>query len=477
MKISFYISFLLLFSSAHAQVVIDSVTVNTANQAVITWQPSTDSRTVNYKLYDPTNLNTVIATVPAAQTTYTYSASKAGTKSESFRVAAVDAMDNPFEGFSSIQNTIYLSATVDQCNASASLSWNTYINWPDGVKTYEIWMSKNGASSQLLSSSTNTAFTASALLDGVNYEFHIRTVSGNGLKTSTSNKLKITGSFKKAPSFVYLSTASVLSPSEVEVKWIPDSASTTLNYTIWAGTDGQNFSEVKKVSMEFQKNNLTVVGGLNTAKSYYIRVQTETTCPNTSLESNGGKTIRLTANKDGENINILSWDSYETWDKGVGTYTLYRIVGNTETSLATLGSGTYSYTDNDPLISNTEDVICYYLEAEESAVNQYKVREKSISNMACASKEARIYVPEAFSPDGSNPLFRPVMLSVQQESYSLKIFNRFGQLVFQTTDVNEGWNGKMSNNDVSTGIYVYLISVRDSNGKPVQKQGTVAVVK
>jgi gliding motility-associated-like protein len=60
---------------------------------------------------------------------------------------------------------------------------------------------------------------------------------------------------------------------------------------------------------------------------------------------------------------------------------------------------------------------------------------------------------------------------------SFKIFNRWGQLVYETTNINEGWNGQFNGKPQPMGVYVYAIDATTSTGKKFVKQGNVTLVR
>jgi gliding motility-associated-like protein len=70
---------------------------------------------------------------------------------------------------------------------------------------------------------------------------------------------------------------------------------------------------------------------------------------------------------------------------------------------------------------------------------------------------ANVWVPNVFSPngDGKNEIFTAVGDNLT--GFSLKVFNRWGNLLFETTSINNGWNGTYKGSKVSSGTYVYLI--------------------
>lgn len=72
-----------------------------------------------------------------------------------------------------------------------------------------------------------------------------------------------------------------------------------------------------------------------------------------------------------------------------------------------------------------------------------------------------IQIPNAFTPnsDSKNDIFKPI-INCSAISYSLLIVNRYGQIIFQTNDQNQGWNGLFKNWEEEIGVYYYLIKVK-----------------
>ncbi|MEX2595297.1 MAG: gliding motility-associated C-terminal domain-containing protein [Salibacteraceae bacterium] len=77
------------------------------------------------------------------------------------------------------------------------------------------------------------------------------------------------------------------------------------------------------------------------------------------------------------------------------------------------------------------------------------------------------YIPNAFTPnqDGYNDIWLPEVFV--HDTYHLKIYNRWGNLVFETKDVHNGWNGHIRNNgkECPLGVYTYDIYITDHHGK------------
>ena len=91
----------------------------------------------------------------------------------------------------------------------------------------------------------------------------------------------------------------------------------------------------------------------------------------------------------------------------------------------------------------------------------------------------KVYVPTGFTPnqDGKNDLFK--VLGVETvTSFSLRIFNRWGEVVFETSDKSKGWDGKFRGVDIPTGVFVYVLKYSDINSPdPQHAKGTFVLVR
>lgn len=89
-----------------------------------------------------------------------------------------------------------------------------------------------------------------------------------------------------------------------------------------------------------------------------------------------------------------------------------------------------------------------------------------------------LYIPNAFSPNGNgrNELFIPVYTGSEDlYNYSLAIYNRWGQEIFYTEEINRGWNGIYNGALVKSGVYVYKLRYRGKVNK-IEKIGHVSVL-
>lgn len=163
----------------------------------------------------------------------------------------------------------------------------------------------------------------------------------------------------------------------------------------------------------------------------------------------------------GEGYNHLSWE-YTDDPPCAYDVTAYRLyfsptASGTPTEIARFdGRNDTSYNH----FTESSLTGCYYITAIDSFEN-----ESAPSVRLCLDECSNYVLPNVFSPnsDGINDLFQPLMTSYV-ERVDMKIFNRWGLLVFETEDPRINWDGKISgtNKLVSPGVYYYICDVYEN---------------
>jgi gliding motility-associated-like protein len=89
-----------------------------------------------------------------------------------------------------------------------------------------------------------------------------------------------------------------------------------------------------------------------------------------------------------------------------------------------------------------------------------------------------IYVPTAFSPnrDGKNDVLYLNVKGVKEFSY-WRIYNRWGQLVFQTNDISAGWDGRFQGNEPIGGVYTFQLLGTTERGKIIHQEGSILLLR
>jgi len=115
-------------------------------------------------------------------------------------------------------------------------------------------------------------------------------------------------------------------------------------------------------------------------------------------------------------------------------------------------------------ISNPQTV---YIKGNNELTDCYSYTTFEISVFNCPP-----FIPDGFSPngDGINDIFNIAGLYNIFTEFNLEVYNRWGQLVFESDQNSNPWNGRLFNNKelVPVGIYFYILNLNDINFKPVQ---------
>jgi gliding motility-associated-like protein len=87
-------------------------------------------------------------------------------------------------------------------------------------------------------------------------------------------------------------------------------------------------------------------------------------------------------------------------------------------------------------------------------------------------------MPTGFTPnnDGKNDLIKPIFFG-HVVKYKFWIYNRWGQLIFETTDLDKGWNGLYKGEDQSSGVFVWVCSYQLEGNPEKREKGTFVLIR
>jgi gliding motility-associated-like protein len=88
-----------------------------------------------------------------------------------------------------------------------------------------------------------------------------------------------------------------------------------------------------------------------------------------------------------------------------------------------------------------------------------------------------IFVPNVFSPNNDNKNNELKVYGRYIASFELHIFNQWGQRIITLTDQNQGWDGKFRGSPQPVGVYVYVLKATMTDGRKVNKKGSITLVR
>ncbi|MFT2008801.1 gliding motility-associated C-terminal domain-containing protein [Pontibacter sp. 13R65] len=207
---------------------------------------------------------------------------------------------------------------------------------------------------------------------------------------------------------------------------------------------------------------------LSAPAAYCYQATYTNDCKAVSSLSNTTCPMLLTVREQGEAVTTLRWSAYSEFRGGVGRYEVEVLDSDFQVLASYPVSGT-SYTDNNAYDSPR---LRYRIKATSRTGNQF-----SYSNYLEVVQPLKLFVPSAFSPnnDGLNDVF--TVKGKFYENYSIKIYNRSGQVVYQSIEPTEGWDGTYQGQSQPAGAYVYEIQLTTLDGEKKDRKGTVTLIR
>jgi len=458
--------------------VLDSVSVDASGMVWIGWRSSPASDAFGYIVFRQTGMIwDTLAVVPGSETTF-YNDLDSDPFAQSWRycVAALDHCGNSSAdmGIPQAQQTIFFFEPVfDVCNDEIRLNWSPYTNLPSGLSGYTVFVSEdNGGFYPLAQTpSSQLNYTFNEPIDNVKYAFYIRAIGNDGQHTSSSPIRQLSVRKPRQPDFAYMRYVSVFENRYISMLFHPDTAAVVEGYRLERSSGPEGPWQVIKGIGPGQAATLMIDTAVNVSKNiYYYRITVIDSCGSIALSSNPCCNILL-RNPTGTE---LEWNIYESWSNGIDYYEVYRMTETDSTLVATLGPSETSWADPD---LNLETGARYLVRAVEAPGNPFLFLEQSLSNIVTIDPEFKLHMPNAFTPfRENNTTFKPIMVAYDANDYYFAIFNRFGQMIFETTSPVTGWDGKHKMNKAPSGVYVYFIRVLTLAGKYIEQRGMIVLL-
>ncbi|MBS1935647.1 MAG: gliding motility-associated C-terminal domain-containing protein, partial [Bacteroidetes bacterium] len=113
-----------------------------------------------------------------------------------------------------------------------------------------------------------------------------------------------------------------------------------------------------------------------------------------------------------------------------------------------------------------------------NAVSVYGCLLRDTVNVVVENCLNKIIMPTAFTPndDGVNDIIKPKIFGALKK-YEFSIYNRWGQLIFHTTNPDSGWNGKFNGASQNTGAFVWMCRYRFTGDNEKMQKGNFVLIK
>jgi gliding motility-associated-like protein len=162
-----------------------------------------------------------------------------------------------------------------------------------------------------------------------------------------------------------------------------------------------------------------------------------------------------------------------TWN-AIATATGYEVSTNNGASFQVPSSGTTGTTHT---ISGLQPLQSVSIIVRALGTPACRNSEPSAIIPATALGTNQVFVPNVFTPNGDGRNDVLYVYGNYITSMKFQVFNQWGELIFQSTDKNIGWNGSYKNRFQPVGVYAYTLVVVLNDGTTVKKQGSINLVR
>jgi gliding motility-associated-like protein len=388
----------------------------------------------------------------------------AGPQPATYRVVAVDACGNrvPSDEISSVVTTATAADGVNQ------VTWQT-----NPVPTF--LASNLLRDNQLLqanSVSTVTGYDDNAVVCGTNYCYRVEIALSGGAR-AVSQTACVRAVSTAAPPPVTSFSASVVN-NQVVLNWtVPTNGTGSVREFIVSrsGADGQ-FSSIARISAS-STSYVDADSRLDVERRCY-RLSYLDNCGNASASTTDVCPMRLTAaearNPADSTIEgyQLNWSEYVGGDPGT-EYSVEKLNasdGVVESETQPPGTQSFFF----PL-DTTNQLLRFRIVT--TGANGSPIA----SNIVEIRQNARIFVPDAFSPNGDGTNDRLDVKGLFINAYRIVVYNRWGEIVFSSNNRGISWDGRNNLYSATAGTYAYIVRIEDQLGREVVRRGNVLLLR
>jgi gliding motility-associated-like protein len=373
-----------------------------------------------------------------------------------FKLGAFDACTG-VNNYSSIACTQVVN--LDIKSGVNTISWTS-----NGIGVNNVAINRNGKNY------SGTAYSPNSFPDpfpniscNTDYSYYVVFNYPSGTKSTSLEK--------KGKSFITLTpnaiknVSTVTGTQSVSISWLADPLQDPL-------LTPNVYSILKSVN----KSSYSIVGTQSTPLVYLDDTYSEQNatcykinyadlCANQSAQGQEACPIVIKGVLDKKNNISLNWNEYGGWQNGVKNYKLEKF-SSSGSLISGININVNSYEDTSS--DNVNQIVTYKVTAIPNDIGLTS----STSNLISFTKEANLFYPTAFSPNGDNLNDTFAVTGQFISKLTIRIFDRWGGLLY-ASEKNEPWNGYADGKLLSEGGYIWKVEITDLAGQTFSRTGTI----
>ena len=448
---------------AGTQPAITTLKTNSDNSITLQYQAGTGAVV---QLYQKLN-GVYTATEQKDSTSGTFNVKTDTKQVQCFQVLAQDACSNL--GIKS-DEVCSLVLDVNAANKKNNLTWQPYAGAATGGQFRFYRLTRNNApiGGTMTNQSTASYTDGDNIVCGTQYCYSlVATIDGNVAQTEvTSASVCVTGVNGDVPDSLNNVTVSIENNRpKVSITLAKPISGTLSSYTLVISRSDGSSGTFKPVGTVLNDSTFIDNSADPSSGSYCYQVTYQGVCGLTLPASKPVCTVFLSSNAK----TSLDWTSESPFASGPVTEYTVEVTDSLNGTSQTISLGTsthYEPNANDPNASS----YTYRIIAIAGGKTSY-------SNFITLYGEAKIWVPDAFTPNGDqrNDEFLPE--GILTDRFLMNIYSRWGEIIYSTTDKAKGWDGSIKGQPASVGQYMYRIEVEDTGGQKTVRTGAVLLIR
>ncbi len=454
---------------------LDSVSFDYGTQNLSAgWNSNPAADTKGYRLYH--YISPVYDKILDTSTTFVTFKNYDQSNPTKIAIATYDSCDN-YAPISNDQQAAYLTGKIDTCAKSIYINWTTYQGWTN-IKQYLIEnLNNKGFAKSVSLAPSGTNHTISNITLGDSVCFYIRTENILTRATSSSNTICFYTRKIKDPKINYLSNITIENNTLLKGYFIADNKADIDSFYIDKQEAELSFNPFLKMDFDPNKSNYSFEDINANFNNYYYsyRVKTTDKCNNITSISNIGRSIHLSKPILNGNLYEFRWNLYKDWEKGVSLQSIEISPDRFTWNLLkneSINNTLLSYSSK----NITSDSLCFRINNIET-LNSNNTSAVSTSNVNCIFSVGEFYFPKTINPYSNNNIFKIYGKGLDLERGLIQIYNRWGEKIYETNKMDEGWNGKIEGEFVMQGSYLYKATFYDERNKYYLKTGTILIIR
>lgn len=470
-------------------VILDSISYDQAtDDLILGWEPSNHATFMNYQIIpEQDNGNpseNPVAIIenqnnPSALITEDINPCDSQDKFLIITKSKCESSPNLFiEYFQAI--SVIRNLAEDRCARTVTISFDEY-HVSEGINQtiarHEIWASEDGNPAVKLDTIPSPAdsYTHEDINSGSTYEYFIRTfleIDGEPAGTSTSCPKTVTTEEIPLPEEFRFENVTVLENQNIEISLHSTPEPELNGYRIYRINEAGEESVLTEITpTEEEEITITDAEVAPVNQSYTYRAEAIDLCDIEAMSADFPSTSIHLNVETSENRNILEWNLYEGWETLKHRVLRYHPAQDQPEEIAVIPGNQTQYEDIPQNFPN-QGQFRYRIEAISDG------GQISHSNFAAAVQETKVIMPNAFMPEGGvSYVFKPESRNLSSEDYQMLIFDRWGKQIYESTQPEEGWDGKINGEKAPQGNYVYLLRYRDEKNEIQTQKGNVLLIR